>query len=121
MSFAYRGIGVVLYVFVEADRTALEAQLRNELAAAKGPKPPEHIQVVQALPRDSAGKPRTEILQLVAMNQLDLIEPMMTNETDRAFLKNILESRKNLRDRFNFEAGDLPRPSTTDVIPREGG
>ena len=31
----------------------------------------------------------------------------MTSETDRAFLKDILDSRKNLRDRFNFEAADL--------------
>ena len=104
VAFADRRTGVGLYAFVEADRSALEAQLRDELNAAKGPKPPEHIQVVQALPRDSAGKPRTEILQLVAMNQLDLIEPMITSDSDRAFLKNILESRKNLRDRFNFEA-----------------
>ena len=104
VAFADRRTGVGLYAFVEADRTALEAQLRDELTAAKGPKPPEHIQVVQALPRDSVGKPRTEILQLVAMNQLDLIEPMMTSDTDRAFMKDILESRKNLRDRFNFEA-----------------
>ena len=59
--------------------------------------------MVRTLPRDGAGKLRTEILQLVAMNQLDLIEPMMTSETDRAFVKSILESRKNLRDRFNFE------------------
>ena len=72
--------------------------------AAKGPKPPEHIQVVHALPRDATGRPRTEILQLVAMNQLDLLEPMMASDTDRAFLKDILEQRKNLRDRFNFEA-----------------
>src|SRR5579872_1650808 len=100
VAFADRRTGVGLYAFVEADHTALEAQLRDELAAAKGPKPPEHIQVVRALPRDSAGKPRTEILQLVAMNQLDLIEPLMTSEADRAFLKSILESRKNLRDRF---------------------
>ena len=91
-------------------RPRSKTELRDELAAAKGPKPPEHIQVVQALPRDSAGKPRTEILQLVAMNQLDLIEPMMTSETDRAFLKSILELRKNLRDRFNFEAADLNSP-----------
>ena len=104
VAFADRRTGVGLYAFVEADRTELEAQLRNELAASKGPKPPEHIQVVQALPRDAAGNPRTEILQLVAMNQLDLIEPMLTSETDRAFLKDILEQRKNLRDRFNFEA-----------------
>src|SRR6201990_1903818 len=107
VAFADRRSGVGLYAFVEADRTALETQLRDELTAAKGPKPPEHIQVVHALPRDSAGKPRTEILQLVAMNQLDLIEPMMANDNDRAFLKDILEQRKNLRDRFNFEA-DLP-------------
>jgi serine/threonine protein kinase len=111
VAFADRRTGVGLYAFVEADRTALETQLRNELAAAKGPKPPEHIQVVQALPRDGSGKPRTEILQLVAMNQIDLIEPMMANETDRAFLMSILESRKNLRDRFNLEA-NLPTSSS---------
>jgi predicted Ser/Thr protein kinase len=107
VAFADRRTGVGLYAFVEADRAALEAQLRAELAAAKGVKPPEHIQVVQALPRDGAGKIRTEILQLVATNQLDLLEPMMTSEADRAFLMSILESRKNLRDRFNFEAADL--------------
>src|SRR5690349_517364 len=107
VAFADRRTGVGLYAFVEADRTALEAQLRSELAAARGPKPPEHIQVVHALPRDAAGKPRTEILQLVAMNQVDLIEPLIKNEVDRAFLKDILESRKNLRDRFNFESSEL--------------
>ena len=121
VAFADRRTGVGLYAFVEADRTALEAQLRNELTAAKGPKPPEHIQVVQALPRDASGHPRTEILQLVAMNQLDLIEPMMKSDADRAFLKDILEQRKNLRDRFNFEAADLAQPPTTGVVPREGG
>ena len=111
VAFADRRSGVGLYAFVEADRSALEAELRSELAAAKGPKPPEHIQVVQALPRGANGEPRTEILQLVAMNQLDLIEPMMTSEADRAFLKDILEQRKNLRDRFNFETSDLTLPS----------
>lgn len=121
VAFADRRTGVGLYAFVEADRTALEAQLRSDLAAANGPRPPEHIQVVQALPRDAAGKLRTEILQLVAMNQLDLIEPLMTSESDRAFVKSILESRKNLRDRFNFEAADLAPPSSTAVITREGG
>ena len=110
VAFADRRTGVGLYAFVETDQSALEAQLRKELLAAKGPKPPEHIQVVQALPRDDHGRPRTEILQLVAMNQLDLIAPMMANDTDRAFLKDILEQRKNLRDRFNFEAEDLQLP-----------
>ena len=109
VAFADRRTGVGLYAFVEADQAALETQLRSELAAAKGVKPPEHIQVVHALPRDAAGKPRTEILQLVAMNQIDLIEPMMKSDADRAFLKDILEQRKNLRDRFNFEVAEMDR------------
>jgi predicted RNA-binding Zn-ribbon protein involved in translation (DUF1610 family) len=58
------------------------------------------------------GKPRTEILQLVAMNQVELIEPMMKNDADRAFLKDILEQRKNLRDRFNFEVAEMDRRVT---------
>ncbi|WP_315778630.1 MULTISPECIES: AMP-binding enzyme [unclassified Bradyrhizobium] len=110
VAFADRRTGVGLYAFVEAEQPALETQLQDELAAARGPKPPEHIQVVHALPRDASGRPRTELLQLVAMNQIDLIEPMLTSDSDRAFLKDILDSRKNLRDRFNFEA-DLKLPS----------
>jgi hypothetical protein len=112
VAFADRRSGGGLYAFVEADRVALEMQLRNELTAAKRPIPPVHIQVGQVLPRDAAGKPRIEILQLVAMNQIDLIEPMMRSDTDRAFLKDILEARKNLRDRFNFETADMATPSS---------
>ena len=107
VAFADRRAGVGLYVFVESDQAALETELKGELAAAGGPKPPEHIQIVKALPRDANGKTRIELLQLVATNQLDLIESMVTSEPDRAFLKNILESRKNLRDRFNFETADM--------------
>jgi predicted Ser/Thr protein kinase len=107
VAFADRRAGVGLYAFVESDQTALETELKDELAASGGPKPPEHIQIVKALPRDASGKPRIELLQLVATNQLDLIESMVTSEPDRAFLKNILESRKNLRDRFNFETADM--------------
>ena len=97
-----RRSGVGLYAFVESDQVMLESQIKSELAVTGGPKPPEHIQIVKALPRDAHGEIRLEILQLVATNQLDLIEPMMTCERDRAFLKTIVESRKNLRDRFNF-------------------
>jgi hypothetical protein len=106
VAFADRRTGVGLYAFVEADDAALETTLQNALTAAKGPKPPEHLQIIAAMPRDAGGKIRTEILQLVAMNQLDLIEPMITSPTDRLFLQEILESRKNLRDRFNFESID---------------
>ncbi|MET0970385.1 MAG: serine/threonine protein kinase [Tardiphaga sp.] len=111
VAFADRRSGVGLYAFVEADDVALESKLQNELAAARGAKPPEHLQVVQALPRDMAGRIRTEVLQLVAMNQVDLLEPLMTSDADRAFLKGILESRKNLRDRFNFETAEHTTPN----------
>jgi predicted Ser/Thr protein kinase len=107
VAFPDRRVGVGLYAFVESDQTTLEAELQGELATARGPKPPEHIQIVKALPRDASGKPRIELLQLVATNQIDLIETMVTSEPDRAFLKNILEARKNLRDRFNFETADM--------------
>jgi hypothetical protein len=106
VAFADRRSGVGLYAFVEADQAGLEAQLRAALAAANEPKPPEHIQIVPRLPRDAEGKVRTEILQLIAMNQIDLIEPLIASPADREFFRGILESRKNLRDRFNFETAD---------------
>jgi len=109
VAFPDRRVGVGLYAFVESDQAALEAELRDKLAATKGPKPPDHIQIVKALPRDASGKPRLELLQLVATNQLDLIDNLVKSEPDRAFLKTILESRKNFRDRFNFEATDMNR------------
>jgi hypothetical protein len=58
-----------------------------------------------------SGKPRIEVLQLIATNQLDPIEPLMTSETDRALLKSIPEPRTNLRDRFNFDTVELNSPS----------
>ena len=109
VAFPDRRVGVGLYAFVESDQTSLETKLKGELSAAGGPKPPEHIQIVTALPRDANGKPRIELLQLVATNQVDLIESMVTSELDRASLQTIVESRKNFRDRFNFDATDMNR------------
>ncbi|EAQ34896.1 serine/threonine protein kinase [Nitrobacter sp. Nb-311A] len=111
VAFADRRSGVGLYAFVEADLPGLEARLRSILAAANEPKPPEHIQVIPRLPRGADGKVRTEILQLIAMNQIDLIEPLITSPEDREFFRDTLGSRKNLRDRFNFESRDQALPS----------
>jgi len=102
VAFADRRSGVGLYAFVETDRADIETRLKTALAAANGPKPPEHLQMVTALPRDAAGKIRTEILQLVAMNQVDLIPPLLTSEADHVLMRDILDARKNLRDRFSF-------------------
>ena len=38
---------------------------------------PEHLQVSGALPRNAGGAVRTEILQLVAMNQVELIDSLV--------------------------------------------
>lgn len=111
VAFADRRSGVGLYAFVEADLPGLETQLRSALASARDPKPPEHIQIVPRLPRDASGQVRTEILQLIAMNQIDLIEPLIASPADREFFRGILESRKNLRDRFNFASTDQALPS----------
>jgi serine/threonine protein kinase len=100
VAFADRRTGVGLYAFVEASGSLDENELRAAFQST--PKPPEHLQIVHALPRDEAGNIRSEILQLVAMNQIDLIEPLMRNDADRLFMKDILDQRKNLRDRFSF-------------------
>jgi hypothetical protein len=102
VAFADRRTGVGLYAFVEATASSLEDELQSIFTKSGGPKPPEHIQIVSVLPRDAQGNVRNEILQLVAMNQIDLIEPLLTSASDREFMKSILDQRKNLRDRFNF-------------------
>jgi hypothetical protein len=102
VAFADRRTGVGLYAFAETSRNDIEDRLKAALAAANGPKPPEHLQAVAALPRDASGNVRAEILQLVAMNQVDLIPPLLTTDADRALMRDILDARKNLRDRFSF-------------------
>ena len=63
---------------------------------------PEHLQVVEALPRNAQGDVRSEILELVAMNQLDLIDPLLKTDAERAVVGRIVAERRNLRDRFAF-------------------
>jgi hypothetical protein len=62
--------------------------------------PPQHIQVSESLPRSPDGSIRVEILQLVASNQLDQIESLLTSDTERATVAGIVARRHNLRDRF---------------------
>jgi len=56
--------------------------------------------VVVALPRNAAGHVRTDILQLVAINQVDAIEALITSDAERAAVERILNARHNMRDRF---------------------
>jgi hypothetical protein len=57
---------------------------------------------VESLPRNQQGEIRSEILELVAMNQLDLIDALVHTEAERAVVSRIVSDRRNLRDRFAF-------------------
>jgi len=91
-----RRTGTGLYAFVEG--SASDRELNDFLGDTK----PEYLQVAEALPRNAQGELRSEILELVAMNQLDLIEPLIKTDTERAVVGRIVAERRNLRDRFSF-------------------
>jgi hypothetical protein len=96
VAFPDRRTGTGLYVFVEGN--AAEEELLKFLGDAK----PEHLQVVQSLPRNKHGEIRCEILELVAMNQLDLIDTLIGTEAERTIVARIVSGRRNLLDRFAF-------------------
>jgi acyl-coenzyme A synthetase/AMP-(fatty) acid ligase len=106
VAFPDRRAGTGLYAFVEGDSPLTERGLREFLGAETTgkapPKLPEHLQVTGRLPRTPSGEVRREILELVAMNQVDLIEPLIANEDERGLIARIVEDRRNLRDRFAF-------------------
>jgi hypothetical protein len=102
VAFPDRRAGTGLYAFAETTGIA-EDELRAFVSAGLGPdKAPEHLQPVEALPRDRAGAVRTEILQLIAMNQVDLIDPLIATDAERHAVARIVADRRNLRDRFSF-------------------
>src|SRR5579871_441077 len=96
VAFPDRRAGTGLYAFVEG--SASEPELRDFL----GRSTPEYLQIVDALPRNAAGEVRSEILELIAMNQLDLIGSLVRSEDERALVSRIVSERRNLRDRFAF-------------------
>jgi hypothetical protein len=102
VAFPDRRAGTGLYAFVEVNSVISEKDLREFLAAESKLAPPEHLQVSGALPRDAAGDVRAEILQLIAMNQVELIDNLVASESERAVIARIIAERRNLRDRFAF-------------------
>jgi hypothetical protein len=101
LAFPDRRSGVGLYAFVES--TASEDVIRSFLDDSVGrASAPERLQPVAALPRRSDGTPRIELLQLIAMNQVDQIDALIVDETERRIVGKIVADRRNLRDRFNF-------------------
>jgi predicted Ser/Thr protein kinase len=96
VAFPDRRAGTGLYAFVEG--SASERELGDFLGRAS----PERLQVVEALPRNAQGDVRSEILELVAMNQLDLIGSLVKTDAERVLVAQIVSGRRNLRDRFAF-------------------
>ncbi|MCJ8141356.1 serine/threonine protein kinase [Ancylobacter sp. A5.8] len=100
MDFPTAGHSFGLYAFVEAEPTVNEATLRAEIAGALPDHlPPEHIQVVERLPRDAAGVAREDLLRLVALNQIDQLAQFPCTPDQQAALDAILRDRRNLSDR----------------------
>jgi hypothetical protein len=102
VAYPDRRAGTGLYAFVEGAPALSERVLRDFIAAGDCPKAPEHLQVTEELPRRPSGEVRNEILQLVAMNQLDLIDALIGSDRERALIQRILADRRNLLDRFAF-------------------
>ena len=100
VAFPDRRTGTGLYAFVEAAPAVSESALIQHIAEGLGPGiAPEQLQVVDALPRKPSGEVRTEILQLVALNQIDLLEGLIETDAERAAVARIVGNRRNLRDR----------------------
>jgi AMP-binding enzyme C-terminal domain len=108
VAYPDRRAGTGLYAFVEGAPGLTEHSLREFIASdtspasKSAPLPPEHLQVAEQLPRAASGEVRSEILQLVALNQVDLIETLIASEAERALVARIVADRRNLRDRFTF-------------------
>jgi hypothetical protein len=103
LAYPDRLTGTGLYAFVEAGETQplSEDKLTAYVIDAVGREnAPTYIQVVPALPRNAAGHVRTDILQLVATNQVDSIDALLTSDAERTMVERILNARHNMRDRF---------------------
>lgn len=97
--FPTAGHSFGLYAFVEAEGTT-EETLRAHLAARLPDLlPPEHLQLVPALPRDASGMVRDDLLRLVALNQLDQLSQLPRGPEEEAALAVIVRERRNLSDR----------------------
>jgi len=93
-AFPTGGRGRGLYGFVETDLDA-EA-LRALLPEARM----ELLQPVCNLPRNARGEIRQDILDLVAMNRIPELSPLMASDSEMAgIITPIIEARLNLSDR----------------------
>jgi hypothetical protein len=100
VGYPYRRKGVGLYAFIETE-SLQPGQVVAQLKARDAASPPELVQVVAALPRRTDGAVMTDVLSLIATNQIDLLEPLVAAEPgQRAAIDAIIETRLNVTDRI---------------------
>jgi hypothetical protein len=101
LAYPDRLTGTGLYAFAEAGDGISEDKLAAWIVSKIGrDNAPNYVQAVPALPRDAAGQVRTDILQLVATNQVENIDTLITSDAERVIMERILNARHNMRDRF---------------------
>jgi hypothetical protein len=99
VGYPYRRKGVGLYAFVEGSGIT-SAEVIAGLKARDPADPPELVQVVAALPRRHNGQVMTDVLSLIATNQIDLLGPLVAAAPDqRPVVDAIVEGRLNVTDR----------------------
>ena len=103
LAYPDRLTGTGLYAFVEGgggqglNEDRLAAHVADKIGRDNAP---NFIQVVRGLPRNGAGQVRTDILQLIAINQVENIDALISSDAERAIVEPILNARHNMRDRF---------------------
>ena len=99
VGYPYRRKGVGLYAFVET-ATVSSADIIQGLKAQDEAAPPELVQIVARLPRRADGSVMTDILSLIATNQIDLLAPLVSSAPDqKQVIDAIIEARLNVTDR----------------------
>lgn len=109
VAFPDRRTETGLYAFVEALPALSERFLMDYIADKLGfDLLPNQLQVVEALPRRATGEIRTEILQLIALNQVDLIDQLISSDAERSIVASIVHNRRVLGDRIADEVNFSP-------------
>jgi len=105
VAYPDRRVGTGLYAFVEAE-PALSDRVLSKLIADKlgAPAVPEHLQIVDTLPRRASGEVHKEVLQLIALNQVDSIGPLIASEAERAAAARVARDRRNMGDRISWHS-----------------
>ena len=93
--------GAGLYAFVEAKRRSRKTSCRNSWPRrSAGTTRRNSSRSFPPCPAMPAARCARDILQLVATNQVDDIEPLITSDAERSVVDAILNARHNMRDRF---------------------